>query len=89
MNEDSKKQPAILVIDDDEQVQSLLKEILRDENDCAVAGSAEDALALLKSDSFDLVISDKRACGRNGDGFRARGPVAGSERLAERRRYGC
>jgi diguanylate cyclase (GGDEF)-like protein len=66
MTEDSKKQPAILIIDDDEQVQSLLKEILRDEHDCAVAGSAEDALALLKSDSFDLVISDINMGGISG-----------------------
>ncbi len=62
----TKKQPAILIIDDDEQVRRLLMEILRDEYDCAVAGSAEDALGLLKSESFDLVISDINMGGISG-----------------------
>src|SRR5258706_304630 len=50
--EDSKKPPAILIIDDDEQVRNLLAEILSDGNDCMVAGSAEEALALLGTESF-------------------------------------
>jgi diguanylate cyclase (GGDEF)-like protein len=58
MTEDSKKRPAILIIDDDEQVRNLLSEILSNGNDCMVAGSAEDALALLNTESFSLVISD-------------------------------
>jgi len=61
-----KAQPAILIIDDDEQVRNLLREILRNGHDCAVAGSAEDALALLKSESFALVISDINMGGISG-----------------------
>lgn len=64
--EDSKKQPAILIIDDDEQVRSLLREILSDGNDCVLAGSAEDALALLSTKSFNLVISDINMGGISG-----------------------
>ena len=66
MTEDSTKPPAILIIDDDEQVRSLLREILSDGNDCAVAGSAEDALALLNTESFNLVISDINMGGISG-----------------------
>ncbi len=64
--EDSKKRPAILIIDDDEQVRNLLREILSDGNDCALAGSAEDALALLGTESFNLVISDINMGGISG-----------------------
>jgi diguanylate cyclase (GGDEF)-like protein len=61
-----KKRPAILIIDDDEQVRNLLKDILSDGNDCALAGSAEDALTLLSTESFNLVISDINMGGISG-----------------------
>jgi diguanylate cyclase (GGDEF)-like protein len=64
--EASKKRPAILIIDDDEQVRNLLNEILSDGNDCALAGSAEDALALLSNESFNLVICDINMGGISG-----------------------
>src|SRR5260370_8267485 len=64
--ETSKRRPAILIIDDDEQVRNLLKEILSEGNDCALAGSAEDALALLSTESFNLVISDINMGGISG-----------------------
>src|SRR5947208_2021926 len=64
--EASEKQPAILIIDDDEQVRNLLKEILNDGNRCVAAGSAEDALALLSTHSFNLVISDINMGGISG-----------------------
>src|SRR5258707_1639374 len=66
MTEDAKQRPAILIIDDDEQVRNLLKEILSDGNDCASAGSAEDALTMLHNESFDLVISDINMGGISG-----------------------
>jgi diguanylate cyclase (GGDEF)-like protein len=64
--EAAKQRPSILIIDDDEQVLNLLKEILSEGNDCAAAGSAEDALALLSTESFDLVISDINMGGISG-----------------------
>jgi len=56
----------ILIIDDDEQIRNLLREILCANRDCAVVSSAEAALALLKERSFDLVISDINMGGISG-----------------------
>jgi diguanylate cyclase (GGDEF)-like protein len=50
--------PNILLIDDDEQIRNLLSDLLAHEHECAAAGSAEEALALLKTTNFALVISD-------------------------------
>jgi diguanylate cyclase (GGDEF)-like protein len=52
------KKPAILVIDDDDQIRRLLLEILDGRYDCWEVGSAEEALLVLAEQSFDLVISD-------------------------------
>ena len=52
------KRPGVLVIDDDEQIRSLLCSILEEEFDCVTVNSAEDALSVLKVIRFDLVISD-------------------------------
>jgi diguanylate cyclase (GGDEF)-like protein len=48
----------ILIIDDDEQIRNLLKEVLSPENDCTTVGSAEDALTILETIDFNLVVSD-------------------------------
>jgi diguanylate cyclase (GGDEF)-like protein len=60
------KRPGLLIIDDDEQIRSLLYSILGDEYDCAMVSSAEDALSLLKNIEFDLVISDINMGGISG-----------------------
>ena len=52
------QKPNILIIDDDAQVRGLLRELLSPNNDCTAVGSAEDALAILRSINFNLVISD-------------------------------
>jgi diguanylate cyclase (GGDEF)-like protein len=52
------ERPNILIIDDDAQIRSLLKELLSPGNDCTAVGSAEEALDILRSINFDLVISD-------------------------------
>jgi diguanylate cyclase (GGDEF)-like protein len=49
---------SILIIDDDEQIQSLLKDVLSPNGDCTTVSSAEEALAILKSIDFNVVISD-------------------------------
>jgi len=56
----------ILITDDDEQIRSLLKEVLRVDHDCDVAGSGEEALAILKNRTFDLVLSDIKMTGISG-----------------------
>ena len=58
--------PAILIIDDDEQIRSLLKDLLSPARDCTTVGSAEEALAILNSINFNLVISDINMGGISG-----------------------
>ncbi len=58
MAEISKQRPCILIIDDDEQVRKLLKQLLSRDNDCTTVDSAEAALAVLDVAHFSLVISD-------------------------------
>ena len=48
----------ILIVDDDEQIQNLVRELLCADHECVVVGSFEEALAVLQTVSFDLVLSD-------------------------------
>jgi CheY-like chemotaxis protein len=50
--------PTILIIDDEEQIRHLLKDLLSAEYKCVQASSAEEALAVLETRTFDLVLSD-------------------------------
>jgi diguanylate cyclase (GGDEF)-like protein len=56
----------VLIIDDDEQIRSLLVAVLGTPYDCRTASSAEDALAALADETFDLVISDIDMGGMSG-----------------------
>src|SRR5215813_1030903 len=58
--------PRILIIDDEEQIRSLLIDVLGDTYQCSDAGSAEEALAALANTTFDLVISDIDMGGMSG-----------------------
>ena len=58
--------PTILIIDDEEQIRSLLIDLLGDSYQTSQAGSAEEALAALSQDTFDLVISDIDMGGMSG-----------------------
>jgi diguanylate cyclase (GGDEF)-like protein len=60
------ERPNILLIDDDEQIRNLLKELLCAEYHCVTAGSAEEALAVLKATNFAIVISDINMGGISG-----------------------
>jgi len=51
------QRPSILIIDDDEPIRQLLGSLL-EKYHCVAASSAEDALGVLKTIRFDLVISD-------------------------------
>jgi diguanylate cyclase (GGDEF)-like protein len=52
-------QPArILLVDDESSIRKMLQEILGDEHQCVQAASAEQALKLLGSQEFDLILSD-------------------------------
>ena len=58
--------PRVLIIDDDRQVRRLLLEILCKDHNCSEAGSAEEGLAALRADKFDLVLSDINMTGISG-----------------------
>ena len=58
--------PRILIIDDEEQIRSLLIDLLSGTYQCSDAGSAEEALAALSQETFDLVISDIDMGGMSG-----------------------
>jgi len=60
------KKTKVLIIDDDEQIRSLLVAVLGTPYDCRTASSAEDALAALADGTFDLVISDIDMGGMSG-----------------------
>jgi len=66
MTEISKHKPAILIIDDDEQIRRLLKQLLMAEYDCTTADSAGAALAVLDEADFSVVISDINMPGMTG-----------------------
>ena len=66
MSEIPKQKSTILIIDDDEQIRKLLKKLLCAENECTVAASAEEALAILNTTTFELVISDINMRGISG-----------------------
>ncbi len=63
---DKPDKPSILIIDDDEQIRGLLKELLGVRFACVDVGSAEDALSVLGAMSFNLVISDIQMGGLSG-----------------------
>lgn len=72
----SASRPRILVVDDEPRALELLVRSLRRVGDVVTAASADEALPLHETQSFDLVISDQRMPGTNG--------VALLSRVAER-----
>src|SRR3712207_3492728 len=57
---------SILIVEDERQIRLLLRSLLREQYECAEAGSAEEALDLLGRREFDLVLSDITMEGLNG-----------------------
>jgi len=62
----NKQKAKILIVDDELSVRTLLCEILSEIWDCTTVESAEEALALLKKQKFNLVISDINLGGMSG-----------------------
>jgi len=56
----------ILIVDDEPVVRNLLRELLGGNYECVEADSAEDALVLLQTETFNLVISDIQMSGISG-----------------------
>jgi response regulator RpfG family c-di-GMP phosphodiesterase len=62
----SRTAASILIVDDDEAICSLLSDYLEDRYWCTTAASANEAISLLKSGSFNLVLSDITMPGASG-----------------------
>ena len=58
--------PRILIVDDEVEITEILADLLSADYECVKAGSAEDALALLRQGEFQLVISDITMPGMSG-----------------------
>ena len=56
----------ILVVDDDEVIRETLYELLSTEYSCQTADTAEEALARLQAQRFDVVLTDISMPGLNG-----------------------
>jgi diguanylate cyclase (GGDEF)-like protein len=59
-------QATVLIVDDDEQIRTLLVRRLGQLYSCRTAGSAEEAFAAVSTNEFDLVISDIEMSGMTG-----------------------
>lgn len=57
---------SILIVDDEESVRSLLYDLLCDAYDCTMASSGEEALQLIESRLFHVVLSDIMMPGMSG-----------------------
>ena len=58
--------PRILIVDDEAEITEILADLLSEDYDCLRAGSAEHALAELRRNEFQLVISDITMPGMSG-----------------------
>jgi response regulator RpfG family c-di-GMP phosphodiesterase len=58
--------PRILIVDDEPEITAILTDLFEGNHDCATAGSAEEAMELLRKGEFELVISDITMPGMSG-----------------------
>lgn len=54
----SEQRARLLIVDDESQIRDVLHDFLSQAYDCVALNSGEDALALLSTESFDVIISD-------------------------------
>jgi len=66
MPEESWGKARILVVDDEPEIREVLCALLSDDYFCEAVGSAEEALSVLGSKGFDLIISDIMMSGMSG-----------------------
>jgi response regulator RpfG family c-di-GMP phosphodiesterase len=64
MSEDAR--PRILIVDDEPEITAILSEVFSGSYDCTTAGSAEEALALVSLNKYELVVSDITMPGMSG-----------------------
>jgi len=58
--------PRILIVDDEPEITAILSDLFFGMYDCTTAGSAEQALALLANNQYELVVSDITMPGMSG-----------------------
>ncbi len=56
----------VLIVDDEPEIREILCDLLNSDYHCAAVSSAEEALELLSTEKFDLVISDITMSGMSG-----------------------
>lgn len=56
----------ILIVDDDGDIRSVLRDLLSEQYECAEAASAAEALAFLRAEEYELMISDITMPGMSG-----------------------
>ncbi|HEX8844536.1 MAG TPA: HD domain-containing phosphohydrolase [Pyrinomonadaceae bacterium] len=66
MPDTDNSRPRLLIADDEPEIRDILKDLLCKSYYCATVDSAEEALALLSVESFDLIISDITMSGMSG-----------------------
>jgi len=59
----------VLFVDDDERILNALRTLFRAEYDVAIAGNADEAMALLRAGNVPIVVSDQRMPGKTGVEF--------------------
>lgn len=66
MIDQNESQIRLLVVDDEPEIRSVLRELLSERYECSVAASAEEALRMLQNDRFTVIISDIMMPGMSG-----------------------
>jgi len=66
MSEESTGKTRLLIADDEPEIRNILEEFLCERYECRAVGSAEEALAQLRAEKFDLIISDINMEGMSG-----------------------
>jgi DNA-binding NtrC family response regulator len=66
MTPTERDRPHLLIVDDEPGIRNLLQALLVDRCECTTVDSAEAALGYLRSQKFDLVISDINMGGMTG-----------------------
>jgi two-component system response regulator PilR (NtrC family) len=64
--EERKRMAAILIVDDDDAVRDVLYDLFSDEHLCHVAATAEQALAFIDDQPYDVVLTDISMPGLSG-----------------------
>jgi diguanylate cyclase (GGDEF)-like protein len=66
MSRKSDGKPRVLIVDDESAIRHILSDLLFESCECESVGSAEEAIELLRSEKYDLVLSDIQMQGITG-----------------------